>query len=410
LVAVTRVQQVLSSNRPQSKGIVMSSYGFSSVVVSMIVSVVCGCAGSSTPSADTLSTAGTNSVRDASLDSPPENAPPLVRGDSSAGAPPGVDAAPEPGCAKAQYAAHFKPLDMLILLDQSGSMTEDEDRWTPVTKAIKQFVTSQEAAGLGVGLQYFPLGKDDDSKCDMDSYATPAVALRSLPDNAQAMVTSIDAHYFSKDECCDTPEHSGTPTRPAMEGVIAYMRGWLSKYPDHRGVILLATDGEPSSVCDGNKVADVAKVMKDAVNHSPSLTSYVIGIGENDKLEDLAAAGGTGSAALIVDGTGVHTERDLLAALAKVRGEAVSCDFPLPDAVAADRAHVNVQQRRAQGAPLTLVQVPNQAGCAQVDQPAWYYATPASTQLSLCPVTCSEVLADSSTTLEIVLGCASVLF
>lgn len=174
------------------------------------------------------------------------------------------------GCEKGTYTAKARPLDMFILLDQSGSMQEDEDRWTPVTKALKGFVNGAEVAGIGVALQYFPLGTNDDFKCQSKSYETPDVAMASLPQNASAIVSSIDAHYFSHDQCCDTPEHAGTPTRPAMEGAVAYMRGYIQKNPEHVGVILLATDGEPSSVCADNKAERVAQVVKGAAAHRRS--------------------------------------------------------------------------------------------------------------------------------------------
>jgi hypothetical protein len=156
------------------------------------------------------------------------------------------DAATADQCAKAEYEAKLRPLDMLVLLDQSGSMTEHDDRWTPTTNAIKSFVRAPESAGIGVGLQYFPLGKNDDDKCVGATYVKPSVPVAPLPGNAQAMIQSIDAHYFTKSNCCDAPEHKGTPTRPALEGVFEYLRGWLAQHPERDAVVLLATDGEPS--------------------------------------------------------------------------------------------------------------------------------------------------------------------
>jgi hypothetical protein len=179
------------------------------------------------------------------------------------------DASTGDQCAKAQYEAKLRPLDMLVLLDQSGSMTEHDDRWTPTTKAIKSFVSSPESAGIGMGLQYFPLGKNDDQKCKGATYAEPAVPLAALPGNAQALIQSIDAHYFTKDNCCDAPEHQGTPTRPALEGVFQYLRAWLAMHPERDAVALLATDGEPSE-CDANDIEDVSRVMSDAAGATPS--------------------------------------------------------------------------------------------------------------------------------------------
>jgi hypothetical protein len=315
-----------------------------------------------------------------------------------------------PSCATAQYGAQLDTLDMLILLDQSGSMTQDDDRWTPTTKAIKSFVGGSGVAGMGVALQYFPLGKNDDVKCMPGTYATPDVPMRALPGNAQAIDDSIDAHYFTKAECCNTPEHDGTPTQPAMKGVLDYLRGFVSAHPGHTGVVLLATDGEPSPVCANNGISDVSKVIAGAAAASPAIHTYVIGIGHEDKLQDLAKAGDTGVDAFIVDGTGKDTESQLLDALAKVRGQALPCDFALPQGDGVDPLHVNVQRSTGGRAPLMLVNVGGKAGCDGADRLAWYYDDPAHpTRIALCPRTCSDAAGDPSARIEIVVGCATVM-
>jgi hypothetical protein len=315
-----------------------------------------------------------------------------------------------PSCATAQYGAELDTLDMLILLDQSGSMTEDDDRWTPTTKAIKSFVSGSAAAGMGVALQYFPHGPDDDVKCMPATYASPDVAMRALPDNAQPIADSIDAHYFTKAECCDTPEHDGTPTRPAMEGVVAYLRGWVKDHKGHTGVVLLATDGEPSPVCDDNGIDEVSQVIADAAGGSPAIHTYVIGIGHEDKLQDLAKAGDTGLDALIVDGTGKDTEKELLDALAKVRGQALPCDFALPQGDGIDPLHVNVQRSAKGKDGLMLVNVGSAAGCDGADRLAWYYDDPDKpSRIVLCPRTCDDASSDTTTRIEIVVGCATVM-
>jgi hypothetical protein len=127
-------------------------------------------------------------------------------------------------CAKVEYEATLRPLDMLVLLDQSGSMTEHDDRWTPTTSAIKRFVGASESDGMGIGLQYFPLGKNDGEKCEAQTYAVPAVPLGTLPGNAKAMTDSIDAHYFTKKNCCDAPEHQGTPPKAARPFLVVLGR------------------------------------------------------------------------------------------------------------------------------------------------------------------------------------------
>lgn len=311
------------------------------------------------------------------------------------------------GCAKAEYEAKLRPLDMLVLLDQSGSMTEHEDRWTPTTNAIKRFVGASESNGVGIGLQYFPLGKNDGEKCETQTYAEPAVSLGTLPGNAKAMTDSIDAHYFTKENCCDAPEHQGTPTRPAIEGVFAYLRSWLKEHPERNAIVLLATDGEPSE-CNNNDIDDVSASVAQAANGMPSIKTYVIGIGDQENLGDLAEAGATGQGAFLVDGSGMQTEVQLLDALAKIRGATLRCDFEVPSGADSDPNKTNVARASGAKPATTLVKVPQESDCAKATAGGWY-SDAASRHILLCPDTCREVLADSTAKVSIVVGCATVL-
>jgi hypothetical protein len=330
----------------------------------------------------------------------------LARVDAGArdrSAPAAPDASDE--CAGDTYAVSARPLDMLILLDQSGSMKEDEDRWTPVTQAIEQFVRTPTLANTSVGIQYFPLGSDDDEKCELVRYATPDVGIGALPGNATAIVSSIAEHWFSQEDCCDTPEHSGTPTRPAVSGSAQYLARWLESNPTHAGVLLLATDGEPSGVCDDNEVEDVAAAIAAA---TPSIKTYVIGIGENDALDELAAAGGTGEQALIVDGSGAQTEQQLLAALARIRSAALPCDFPLqhvedPRAVNVEWSSVSQPQRT------TLRNVASAPDCAKTTSGWFYDDVDQPTRVNLCPDLCKTLGSDPSAMVRIVQGCKTVV-
>ncbi|WP_437730511.1 VWA domain-containing protein [Sorangium sp. So ce1335] len=64
-------------------------------------------------------------------------------------------------CAGETSTAELVPLDLYIMLDASGSMDEQISRrvtkWEAVTQALEAFFTDPQSAGIGVGLQYFPL-------------------------------------------------------------------------------------------------------------------------------------------------------------------------------------------------------------------------------------------------------------
>ena len=67
-------------------------------------------------------------------------------------------------CAGTTVDGKLIPLDMYIMLDKSGSMTDTTGangngppKWDAVTAALKAFFDDQGSNGLGVGLQFFPL-------------------------------------------------------------------------------------------------------------------------------------------------------------------------------------------------------------------------------------------------------------
>lgn len=67
-------------------------------------------------------------------------------------------------CAAVSQTAKQAPLDMLVMMDQSGSMAETTSskknaptKWQAVTSAIASFVGDPSSNGISVGIQFFPL-------------------------------------------------------------------------------------------------------------------------------------------------------------------------------------------------------------------------------------------------------------
>src|SRR5688572_6899101 len=75
----------------------------------------------------------------------------------------GADALGDAACATATQRAEVLPLDIYVMMDSSGSMldfvsaTGTTTKWTAVRAALIAFVQDPLSAGIGVGLQYFPL-------------------------------------------------------------------------------------------------------------------------------------------------------------------------------------------------------------------------------------------------------------
>jgi hypothetical protein len=78
-------------------------------------------------------------------------------------------------CAKETQTARLLPVDLLLLLDASGSMAElagTRSRWEMARDALVGFLGDPRSAGLGVGLQLFPLHTftcQDDGDCFLPS-------------------------------------------------------------------------------------------------------------------------------------------------------------------------------------------------------------------------------------------------
>lgn len=70
-------------------------------------------------------------------------------------------------CAGTTVEATPIPLDIYVMLDKSGSMLDKTGmkgqgitKWEAVTKALNSFYNDPQSAGIGVGLQYFPIIDD----------------------------------------------------------------------------------------------------------------------------------------------------------------------------------------------------------------------------------------------------------
>jgi uncharacterized protein YegL len=77
-------------------------------------------------------------------------------------------------CAAKISTAQATPLDMFIMLDTSGSMLGETatqvTKWDAVKLALESFLTDTKSAGLGVGLQYFPIVKPNaPTSCSSDA-------------------------------------------------------------------------------------------------------------------------------------------------------------------------------------------------------------------------------------------------
>lgn len=342
------------------------------------------------------------------------------------------------GCAGIDKTAEKVPLDIYIMLDQSGSMGDPPSmgggsKWDAVASALTTFVNQPEAAGIGVGIQYFPLesgancnvlqcstdgdcgpgcgpcegfggfgvcsGFGASDSCVVSDYATPDVPIAVVPGNANAIIQSIGAHGPT----------GGTPTSAALEGAISHAQTWANANPGHAVIVVLATDGDPTS-CNSD-LAYINGVAAAGFGGTPSIRTFVIGVGGSvSALNGFAAAGGTGTAFMIDQDPNV--QQAFLDALNQIQGIALPCSYLIPNP---DQGEINYQQVNVQytpgggGTPQTLPKVAGAGDCPPGGN-AWYYDDEAMpTQIVLCPDTCTNLSQDTMGQIKIVLGCDTVV-
>ena len=325
------------------------------------------------------------------------------------------------------------PLDLFIMLDQSGSMSDSVagggTKWQSVTSALDTFVQQPGLDGVSVGLQYFGVppgggtcsvlacntdadcgasacgpcvsnlclgyfGSASDS-CTASDYATPAVEIAPLPGVASQITTSISMHSPT----------TGTPTSAALQGAIDHAKAWSTAHAGDAVVAVFATDGDPSE-CDTD-LGHINAIAAAGANAMPKILTFVIGVGSSlSALNGIAAAGGT-MQAFLVD-TGGNVNQQFLDAMNQIRHSALGCVYQIPAPSSGgtpDYMEVNVVYTPSGGSPETFPYVGSQANCPASGN-GWYYNDANNpTQIILCTSTCGVVQADSMGEVDITLGC-----
>jgi hypothetical protein len=311
-------------------------------------------------------------------------------------------------CVTSVANARLQAANLVFMYDKSGSMGNPADggdpkvKWIPVGTGLKAFFGDPGSAGMSASLQFFPEGGNLDATCTYP-YATPLVPLTPLSD-PKAFISAIDG----------TAPSGGTPTLPALSGAIAYAQKVAQGHSDAKTVVVLVTDGEPGygvngtfvAGCTNNDIAHVAQAAKDALAATPSIATYVIGVGSSlTKLDAIAQAGGTNKAFIVDVSDPAKTKGVFQGALNAVRSSTVTCDFSLPappsgEELDVDRVNVVVAGASGQS---TLTYSADCAGSS-----GWHYDDRAAPKkVELCPATCDAVRADPSAAIQIAFGCTT---
>jgi hypothetical protein len=209
---------------------------------------------------------------DLDLPPPPEVPPPVRRPDPEA---PGT-------CAQGDLSYASEPPTVMVVVDQSGSMTERLDsgevRWEAIRAALTDPSTSIVAAlenEVRFGLSLYTWS---------GSGACPAMT---------DVAVSFGNFQAIADELNRAEPQQHTPTAEALETVTATLLGMSSSEPK---AIILATDGDPD-YCgdkDSNGEAYPRELTIAAIEaaRAHGIETYVIDVGDEDShLQEMADAG-----------------------------------------------------------------------------------------------------------------------
>lgn len=301
-------------------------------------------------------------------------------------------------CATAAAEAQLVPLDMVVLVDQSGSMDDfnTPTKWESVVAATKAFVNDPTNAGVSIGIEYFPVVDPPDADdCNVKWYKTLDVDVAPLPANAAAISASLDAHGPT----------GATPTYGALQGVLFVATALQDAHPDHKVIVVFATDGDPTecTITDPDQIADLAQK---ALNYN-GVQTFVIGMAgaTTSNLDKIAQKGGTTKS---YDVSSNPQEFNLK--MQEIRKTAVACEFPIPDPgnqEIVDPEKVNVQYTSS----VTMMSqtFPKKDGIQSCGNSfGWYYDNPTQpTKILLCPSSCAAVQSDQDAKIKVLFGCKS---
>jgi uncharacterized protein YegL len=303
---------------------------------------------------------------------------------------PGEDAGT---CASISVEAERVQLDMIFLIDRSGSMSGP--KWQGTKSALTKFFNDPASTKIGAGLSFFPNNKAD--SCVPEDYFTLNVPIDELPGNAFKLTNALPADATG----------GTTPTWGALKGTLMVATAHQDANPTHKVVVVLATDGEPNA-CGATTIDNIAALAKNARNYNGVLT-YVIGVAGSviPNLDKIAEGGGTGKAYDVTNDI-----NEFSAKMEEIRGAALACEFqipPTPGNMMLDADKVNFSYTpKGLGNPKLLLRADDLADCN--GQPGWYYDnnfTP--TKIILCPASCTTVQADTKAKVDVLFGCKSQL-
>ena len=368
---------------------------------------------------------------------------------------------PDSGCGHDTTPADLTRVNILFLLDKSGSMGDSvtggwsnaASRWNPVVTTLDAFFNDPNSTGLWASLSFLPADGDITSACKVTSYSSGSssikVPLTLLNDTGrQTFLSRLCDPSLPQTPPCIVPA-GGTPTRPALQGTINYMNAIPATTPPSRNVIVFLTDGEPGfgyqppgtsivnglNSCDdlnnsaclaacnaapaGSSCGDIppctpgqaeVDAVATVIQSAPPKSIYIFGVGELSSATMGEWATASGNPAVALQGlSGADAAAAFKAGLQAIQKSYIPCNIPVPKPAASganvDTTKVNVDYINGAGKDTPLYQ---DQGCTQTGagQYGWEYDNvSAPTLIKLCPAACAMTQSDPNGKIQTILGC-----
>jgi von Willebrand factor type A domain len=228
-------------------------------------------------------------------------------------APPQQDAGTDDAgnCGTMEFALQRIPPNVMLVIDRSGSMGQSigggsaTTKWTDLKNAVSGLVSSYDSM-MQLGAAIF----SSDGDCAATNIDVPLASMAG-----STVMSKLNAQG----------PIGNTPTAAALDTVIA--KGMLSD-KTRGNYVVLATDGQPN--CTDT---DVTKRITALYNATPSVKTYVIGIGDgtasNPTLLNAWADAGHTARTGTTHYYQTSSPTELKAAFDAIVGGLVSCDFKM---------------------------------------------------------------------------------
>ncbi len=370
---------------------------------------------------------------------------------------------PLSACATAEYDAHQAPAALLVVLDRSSSMT-DNNKWNFAAQAVVQALDQDIFDSMYVGLYSAPSGNVTGPECILGTPVAcqappfPQVNL-ALASTQKSMATSGVRHDIMTWLTANSPDSGfgdASPIYAALQSAIGALQAWSQ--PGKR-IILLVTDGTISCNqfssrpgymdCNGcshdwEDPNNIVSLLSQA-NSDPNkpIETFVVGVPGADTydaqgcsyppyhmrlaLSAIAAAGSPTNVPPTCTGKtfsqgggdpqvschfdltqGNFNTQALSDTISLVRGKVLGCtfDLPQPDGGMLDPNQVNVEYT-VNGNAVQLYKRKDPANlCAAMG--CWDYS-PGGDKVQLVGKACDDVQGTPDAQVKIIVGCQTLI-